>query len=50
LDMSKKAISILQDEEVLQRFRTNALAQANKFDIDNIVPQYEALYQRTIAK
>jgi L-malate glycosyltransferase len=50
LDMSKKAISILQDEEVLQRFRTNALAQANKFDIDNIVPQYEALYQRMIAK
>lgn len=50
LDMSKKAISILQDEEVLQRFRNNALAQANKFDIDNIVPQYEALYQRMIAK
>lgn len=50
LDMSKKAISILQDEEVLQRFRTNALAQANKFDIDNIVPQYEALYQRMIVK
>lgn len=50
LDMSKKALAILQEEEVLQRFRTNALAQANKFDIDNIVPQYEALYQRMIAQ
>jgi L-malate glycosyltransferase len=48
LDMSKKAISILQDEEVLQRFRTNAITQANKFAIENIVPQYEALYQRMI--
>jgi L-malate glycosyltransferase len=48
LDMSKKAISILQDEEVLQRFRANAITQANKFDIENIVPQYEALYQRMI--
>lgn len=48
LDMSKKALAILQEDEVLQRFRANALEQANKFDIDNIVPQYEALYQRMI--
>ena len=26
----------------------NALAQARKFDIENIVPQYEKLYQRLI--
>lgn len=50
LDMSKKALAILQEEAVLQRFRANALEQANKFDIDNIVPQYEALYQRMIAR
>lgn len=48
LDMSRKALSILQDESVLLRFRSNALKQASKFDIDNIVPQYEALYQRVI--
>jgi L-malate glycosyltransferase len=48
IDMSKKAISILEDDAVLQQFRGNALAQANKFDIDNIVPKYEELYQRMI--
>jgi L-malate glycosyltransferase len=45
-DMSKKAISILQDDATLQQFRNNALAQARKFDIENIVPEYEALYKK----
>jgi L-malate glycosyltransferase len=49
-DMSKKAISILQDDETLQQFRSNALAQATRFDIENIVPEYEALYKRIIEK
>jgi L-malate glycosyltransferase len=48
VDMSQKAISILKDDAVLQKFRNNALALANKFDIGNIVPQYEALYERMI--
>jgi L-malate glycosyltransferase len=47
--MAKDAISILQDDEVLATFKKNALAQANAFDIDNIVPQYEALYKKVIA-
>jgi L-malate glycosyltransferase len=49
-DMSKKAISILEDDEILKQFRSNALAQAMKFDIENIVPEYEALYKRVIEK
>ncbi len=49
-DMSKKAISILEDDETLKQFRSNALAQAMKFDIENIVPEYEALYKRVIEK
>jgi L-malate glycosyltransferase len=49
-DMSKKAISILQDDDTLKQFRSNALAQATKFDIENIVPEYEALYKRVIEK
>ncbi len=48
IDMSKKAISILEDDEVLKQFRSNALAQAMKFDIENIVPEYEALYKRVV--
>ena len=42
--MSKKAIQLLSDEEELKRFKENALAQAKNFDIHNIVPKYEALY------
>lgn len=47
-DMSEKAIRILSDEKIHRQFKKNALAQARKFDISNIVPQYEALYNRVI--
>ncbi|MCP9751655.1 N-acetyl-alpha-D-glucosaminyl L-malate synthase BshA [Ferruginibacter sp. HRS2-29] len=47
-DMAKNAISILQDEAVHAQFRHNALAQAKKFDIHNIVPKYEALYKSVL--
>lgn len=47
-DMSKNALHILQDEATLKQFKVNALTQANKFDIENIVPLYEALYKRVI--
>jgi N-acetyl-alpha-D-glucosaminyl L-malate synthase BshA len=45
-DMAKNAVAILKDETTHQQFRKNALEQAKKFDIDNIVPIYEELYQR----
>jgi N-acetyl-alpha-D-glucosaminyl L-malate synthase BshA len=47
-DMSKNALFILQNKETHDRFKANALIQAKKFDIENIVPKYEALYQRLI--
>jgi N-acetyl-alpha-D-glucosaminyl L-malate synthase BshA len=47
-DMSANALKILSDEDVLAGFKANALAQAQRFDIDNIVPQYEALYQKLL--
>jgi N-acetyl-alpha-D-glucosaminyl L-malate synthase BshA len=47
-DMSKNALFILRDKETHDRFKANALLQAKRFDIDNIVPQYEKLYQRLI--
>ena len=43
-DMAKNAVHILRENETLNIFKTNALAQAKKFDIQNIVPMYEALY------
>ena len=47
-DMSKNALHILQNDATLQKFKANALTQAKKFDIENIVPLYEALYKRVI--
>lgn len=44
--MSNHAIELLSDESKLQYFREQAAAQANQFDIDNIVPRYEELYNR----
>ena len=47
--MSKCAIELLGDEERLNTFKEQAYEQACKFDIHNIVPQYENLYSRFCA-
>jgi len=47
-DMARNALSILQDEKKLQTFRRHALAQAERFDIHNILPQYEAYYEEIV--
>lgn len=47
-EMAKYALSILMDDEVHQQFRKQALAQAKRFSIDNILPQYEAYYEQVI--
>jgi L-malate glycosyltransferase len=44
--MSQLAIEILQDEAVLSRFKAGAYFHAQQFDIANIVPIYEKLYDR----
>jgi L-malate glycosyltransferase len=49
-DMSQKAIKILESNSVLSGFKTRALATAKKFDINNILPLYEDLYQKAIKK
>ena len=46
--MSSNAIKILSNDETLQTFRENALKTAQQFDVKNIVPQYEKLYQKAI--
>ena len=48
MHMCKNAVKILKEDEVLKQFKANALEQARKFDIVNIVPEYEALYKRMI--
>ena len=47
-EMASNAIKILKNDAVLNQFKNNALEVAKKFDIKNILPIYEALYQRAI--
>jgi glycosyltransferase involved in cell wall biosynthesis len=47
--MSQYALDILKDDGRLQQFKNAAKTQAQKFDIHNIVPQYEKLYD-SVAK
>lgn len=44
--MSQQALSIIKDDATLKTFKSRAAAHAKKFDIHNIVPLYEKLYER----
>jgi N-acetyl-alpha-D-glucosaminyl L-malate synthase BshA len=49
-EMAQNAIHILEDEQRHLGFRKNALIQAQKFDIQNVVPVYEDYYKEISAK
>jgi N-acetyl-alpha-D-glucosaminyl L-malate synthase BshA len=46
--MAENAIKILSNNETLNTFKENALTVAKQFDIVNILPLYESLYQEAI--
>ncbi len=46
--MASYALKLLLDDDLLSRFRQNALNQAKRFDIHNILPEYEQLYERVL--
>jgi L-malate glycosyltransferase len=47
-DMAKNALTILETDASLQKFRDAAYAQAKKFEMKNILPMYEELYTRVL--
>ncbi|KQS45805.1 MULTISPECIES: N-acetyl-alpha-D-glucosaminyl L-malate synthase BshA [Flavobacterium] len=47
-DMAKNALAILEDDEELSKFKQNALNVAKQFDILNIMPLYEAIYEKAL--
>ena len=47
-DMSNNALKILKDIEILNKFKANAKVQSQKFDLHNIVPMYETIYEETL--
>lgn len=49
-DMAQKALKILKDTATLETFRSNALTVAERFDIKNILPLYEEVYNKAIKK
>ena len=49
-EMAKNAIMLLENEDMLNKFRHNALKQAKRFDISNILPEYEKYYEYILKK
>ncbi len=47
-EMAKNTIQILEDDVVLNRFKEKAFENAKRFDIKNILPIYEAVYERAL--
>ncbi|MEK6155413.1 N-acetyl-alpha-D-glucosaminyl L-malate synthase BshA [Flavobacteriaceae bacterium 3-367] len=45
-EMAENALKILRDEDVMEEFKENAARVASKFDILNILPLYEAVYEK----
>ena len=48
--MGTYAVALLSDNEKLAQFKQNAYNHAQQFNINNIVPQYEALYSKVLKK
>ncbi|MBA2423663.1 MAG: N-acetyl-alpha-D-glucosaminyl L-malate synthase BshA [Chitinophagales bacterium] len=49
-DMSKNAIAILSNEDLLNRMKHQALQHSLKYDIEKILPIYEAYYKKVLQK
>ena len=47
-EMAANAIKILENDQNLNKFKINALEVAKKFDIKNILPIYEELYEKAL--
>jgi glycosyltransferase involved in cell wall biosynthesis len=48
--MANRGLEILSNDSVLQTFKTNARLTAEKFGIQQVLPLYEAIYTRAIAR
>lgn len=48
--MSNYTIRLLSDDVLMQKMKKNALEQAHRFEIKNILPLYEEMYRETLEK
>ncbi|MCB0515870.1 MAG: N-acetyl-alpha-D-glucosaminyl L-malate synthase BshA [Chitinophagales bacterium] len=49
-EMAANALRLLENNDLLEQFKTNALAQAQQFSTERIVPEYEKLYGNLVKK
>jgi len=49
-DMAMRSLSILKSDETLNKFKKQARETARKFETQNIVPLYEAMYEKATSK
>jgi glycosyltransferase involved in cell wall biosynthesis len=47
-EMANYAIQLLENDEMLLQFRENALKQAQRFALDQILPDYERYYEEIL--
>lgn len=48
--MAEKALYVLEDCDRLEKFKEAALNRARDFELDNIMPKYEAYYREVLKK
>jgi len=48
--MASKAIELLKNPSMLDKFKENAYNQAVRFDVNSVLPMYESLYKSVIGK
>lgn len=49
-DMAANALLLLKDENLMKKFKEQALIQSSKFELENVLPLYENLYAQVIEK
>lgn len=49
-DMSENAIQLLSNMSLYKDFKNNAYAQAQRFDINIILPEYESFYSKVVER
>ncbi|MES2629469.1 MAG: glycosyltransferase, partial [Bacteroidota bacterium] len=49
-DMAANALLLLKDDALLKKFKEQALIQAAGFELENILPMYENLYDQVVEK
>jgi len=49
-EMATNTIKALSDKNLYDRLKKGAFGQAKNFDISNIIPKYEAVYEKALTK